>query len=147
HEVVHIFNLDQTNFLCPHWFTEGLAVINEGFDRPQEWNEMLRTRVPAGDVLNLDTIDLGFIRPRSPLEWQLAYCQAQLYVQFLEKTYGKDKIGDMLNAYRDGLDTVAAIQKVCKVDKETFEKGYRKYLEDVVREIGGDAPEKRMTLA
>ena len=24
HELVHIFNLEQTNFLVPHWFTEGL---------------------------------------------------------------------------------------------------------------------------
>jgi tetratricopeptide (TPR) repeat protein len=147
HEVVHIFNLDQTHFLCPHWFTEGLAVISEGMDRPQEWNELLRTRVPAGDVLNLDTIDLGFIRPRSPLEWQLAYCQAQLYVEYLEKTFGKDRIGDMLNAYRDGLDTVAALQKVCKVDKVTFEKGYRGYLEDVVKGIGGKPGEKAMSPA
>src|SRR5205085_769349 len=98
HEVVHIFNLDQTNFLCPHWFTEGLAVMSEGFDRPQPWNDLLRTRVPTGDVLNLDTIDLGFIRPRSPSEWNLAYCQAQLYVEYLAKTYGDDKIGDMLDA-------------------------------------------------
>lgn len=145
HELVHIFNLDQTQFLCPHWFTEGLAVISEGFERPSEWNEMLRTRVPSGDVLNLDTIDLGFIRPRSPKEWQLAYCQAQLYVEYLEKTYGKDKIGDMLNAYREGLDTVAAIKQVCKVSKEDFEKGYKKHLEAIVKELGVSVEEKPMT--
>jgi tetratricopeptide (TPR) repeat protein len=147
HEVVHIFNLDQTRFLCPHWFTEGLAVISEGLDRPQQWNDLLRTRVPTGDVLNLDTIDLGFIRPRSPSEWNLAYCQAQLYVEYLAKTYGDDKIGDMLDAFRDGLNAVAAIQKVCKVDKETFEKGYKKYLEEVAKGVGGKPGEKPLTLA
>jgi cellulose synthase operon protein C len=146
HELVHIFNLDQTRFLCPHWFTEGLAVISEGYERPATWNEMLRTRVQAGDVLNLDTIDLGFIRPRSPSEWQLAYCQAQLYVEYIEKTYGKDKIGDLLNAYRDGLDTVAALQKVCKVSKEDFEKGYKKHLAAVVKELGAATEGKPMTM-
>src|SRR5258708_30267660 len=34
HEMVHIFNLEQTNFLVPHWLTEGLAVMNEGVPRP-----------------------------------------------------------------------------------------------------------------
>ena len=42
HEMVHIFNLEQTHFLVPHWLTEGLAVNNEGFPRPQPWNTLLR---------------------------------------------------------------------------------------------------------
>src|SRR5207253_9439067 len=48
HEVVHIFNLDPTQFLVPHWLTDGLAVTNENIPRPQQWNQLLRTRVPAG---------------------------------------------------------------------------------------------------
>ncbi len=28
-EMVHVFNLEQTSFLTPHWLTEGLAVNNE----------------------------------------------------------------------------------------------------------------------
>lgn len=98
HELVHIFNLEQTQFLVPHWFTEGLAVSNEGFPRPQIWNELLLERVPAGGdkLLNLDTIDLGFIRPRSPLEWNLAYCQSQLYVDYMKEKYGKQTVCEML---------------------------------------------------
>lgn len=147
HELVHVFNLDQSNFLCPHWFTEGLAVVSEELERSQEWNDMLRTRVPAGDVFNLDTIDLGFIRPRSGDDWQFAYCQARLYVEYLEKTHGKAAIGGMLDAYRDGLDTVAALRKVCKVDKETFERGYRKHVDEEVKKLGGKPVEKPMKLS
>jgi len=146
HEVVHIFNLDQTNFLVPHWFTEGLAVGYEGFARPQTWNQLLLTRVPAGKLMTLDNIDLGFIRPRDPLEWSMAYCQSQLYVEYLAKTHGKEAIGAMLDAYRDGLGTTEAIKKVCKVDKETFEKGYRRHLEEVVKSLGGKPSEKPMSL-
>jgi tetratricopeptide (TPR) repeat protein len=145
HELVHIFNLEQTHFLVPHWLTEGLAVINEGFPRPQEWNEMLLEKVPAGEVLNLDTIDLGFIRPRSPAEWHLAYCQSQIYVEYLKKQYGEKSVGEMLAAYGDGLDTGAAIARVCKVDKAEFEKGYRAFLDEVVRGIKSKPPEKAMT--
>jgi tetratricopeptide (TPR) repeat protein len=147
HEVVHIFNLEQTNFLVPHWLTEGLAVSNEGFPRPAVWNELLRERVPAGDLLNLDTIDLGFIRPRSPLEWQQAYCQSQLYVEYLKAKYGPEAVGGLLAAYRDGLDTAAALKKVCKVDKAEFEKGYVAFLHETVKALPGRPAPKRKTAA
>src|SRR5262249_6150354 len=64
HELVHIFNLEQTNFKVPHWFTEGLAVMNEGFPRPPSWDKLLVRRYPE-KLMNLDTIDMGFIKPRS----------------------------------------------------------------------------------
>ena len=146
HELVHIFNLDQTHFLVPHWFTEGLAVMNEGYPRPQIWNQLLVERVASGNLMNLDNIDLGFIRPKSPLDWNMAYCQSQIYIQFLTETYGSEKIGEMLDAFREGLDTPAALAKVCKVDKGTFEKGYRGYIENVAKTLKSKPAEKPMTL-
>jgi tetratricopeptide (TPR) repeat protein len=148
HEMVHIFNLEQTHYHVPHWLTEGLAVNNEGFPRPASWNELLRERVPAGKLMNLDNIELGFIRPRGPDEWTLAYCQSQLYVNYIKDKYGAAAIGDMLAAYGDGLGTAAVIQRVCKVDKETFEKGYRAYLDEAIKPLRrGKTAEKRQTLA
>jgi tetratricopeptide (TPR) repeat protein len=143
---VHIFNLEQTRFQVPHWLTEGLAVVNEGFPRPQQWNQLLLQRVPAGDLMNLDDIDLGFIRPRNPDTWQMAYCQSRLYVEYLRDKHGPDSIGALLNAYRDGLDTDAAIARVCRVKKEAFEKGYQAYLKEVVHTLKGRPVQKPMTL-
>lgn len=142
HELVHIFNLEQTHFQVPHWLTEGLAVTNEGFPRPQPWNQLLRERVPANNLMTLDNIELGFIRPQSPLDWHMAYCQSQLYIEYLRKKYGPGSIGELLKAYRDGDDTVTALGKVCGVDKKAFEEGYRAFLGDVVQEMasGGRAP-------
>ncbi len=148
HEIVHVFNLEQTNFLTPHWLTEGLAVNNEGFPRPPIWNRLLSERVPVGETLNLDTIDLGFIRPRSQAEWHMAYAQSQIYVNYMTEKYGKQTVGELLDAYRDGLDTDAALKKVCKVDKAAFETGYKEYLNKEVEKIkGGKPPEKKRTLA
>jgi tetratricopeptide (TPR) repeat protein len=147
HEIVHIFNLDQTRFLVPHWFTEGLAVMNEGYPRPQIWNQLLAERVPAGNLMNLDNIDLGFIRPKSPLDWNMAYCQSQIYIQYLIDKYGIEKVGEMLIAFRDGLDAQAALAKVCMVDKPVFEKGYKEYIENVAKTLKSKAAEKPMTFA
>ena len=135
HEFVHIITLQQTGFNIPHWFTEALAVTSEGYPRPALWDKLLAERVPKGDLMNLDNINLGFIRPKSPMDWQFAYCQSLLYAQFIEEQFGEKTIAKLLQAYRKNLNTADAIQRACGVDKQTFEAGYRKYLDRVVAEI------------
>jgi tetratricopeptide (TPR) repeat protein len=142
HELVHVFNLEQTNFRVPHWFTEGLAVSQENLPMPPTWYHLLQRRVANDDLLNLDNIHLGFIRPTSAEEWQLAYLQSFQYVEYLKKTHGKERIGEFLKAYGDGLSTDAALQKYCKVSKADFEKGYRRHLEELVKKFAGKAPQK-----
>jgi tetratricopeptide (TPR) repeat protein len=148
HEVVHLFNLDQTEFRVPHWLTEGLAVRNEQMTRPPMWSLVLRERFESKTLLTLENIQLAFSRPKSQEEWTLAYCQSQLYVDFLSETYGKEAIGKILDAYRSGVDDGGAIQKACGVDKAEFEKGYLKFVEKVVQSIpqGSRKTEKAMTL-
>ncbi len=135
HELVHVITLQQTEFNIPHWYTEALAVESEGFPRPQEWNRMLLERVPNRKLLNLDTINLGFIRPKEPDERQMAYCQAQLYARYMLKRFGGDALIKMLMAYRRGLTTDRAIADSFHVAKADFEKGYLAYLDEVLKTI------------
>ncbi len=136
HEVTHVITLQQTEFNIPHWYTEALAVESEGFPRPQDWNRMLLERVPSRQkLLNLDTINLGFIRPKEPEDRQLAYCQAQLYARYMLKRFGDDALIKMLMAYRRGLTTDRAITACFHVAKDDFEKGYLSYLDEVVKTI------------
>jgi predicted Zn-dependent protease len=148
HEFVHVINLQQTNFNVPHWFTEALAVLLEDTARPPDWNEMLARRVPAGKVFNLDTINLGFIRPHSSEDWQMAYCQAEIYAQFMLAEFGEDALAKMLSAYADNLKTKDAIQRSFGVSQEDFDKRYSKHLADVVKSLApGKAEEKEVTFA
>lgn len=135
HEVVHLFNLDQTKFQIPHWFTEGLAVTLEGKTPPPRWNYILAEKLRENDLLNLDNILLGFVRPRTPDQWQQAYLQSELYVRYLTTTYGEPVIGRLLSAFEEGLDTDQALEKAIKVKKADFEKSYRAFLEDHVRKL------------
>jgi tetratricopeptide (TPR) repeat protein len=135
HEFVHVLNLQQTNFNIPHWYTEALAVNSEGYPRPPSWNEMLLERVPANKMFNLETINLGFVRPKSSNDWQMAYCQAQLYAEYMLKTYGDDALAKMLACYADNLGTRAALRRSFDVEQEDFEKGYRKYVDELVKEL------------
>ena len=147
HELVHIFNLEQTEFQVPHWLTEGLAVDNEGIKHPPDWNRALAARAASDTLLNLDNITLGFVRPRSPEEWALAYCQSHHYVLFVKKTYGDAAIGRLLAAYGEGVDDAAALKRACHVEKADFEKAYKAYILAQVKglQVGKAAP-KPMTL-
>jgi tetratricopeptide (TPR) repeat protein len=147
HEFVHVLNLQQTNFNIPHWYTEALAVINEGYPRPQIWNELLAARVPAGELFNLDNINLGFIRPNSSLDWQMAYCQAELYAEYMLATYGDDALAKMLRAYGDNLNTRDALQRSFNVEQEDFERGYRDYLAQIAAGLAAGKPRQEQTLA
>ncbi len=146
HELVHVFNLDQTKFKIPHWFTEGLAVRYEGNPMPPSWHHLLRERVAAGDLLTLDNIQLAFVRPNSIDEWTLAYLQSLQYVEFLRETYGPKAVGGFLRAFAEGKDTAAALREVCQVEKADFEKAYRAHLAKLVEKQQGKAPEKVLTL-
>ena len=64
-----------------------------------------------GFFRRLRNILLAFVRPRNQEEWALAYCQSHLYVEYLIKNYGIESVGPMLDAFHDGMDTAAALQK------------------------------------
>ncbi len=146
HELVHVFNLEQTNFQVPHWFTEGVAVAHEGsFGTvpPLNWTALLADKLHGDDLLNLDNILLGFIRPRNPQQWQQAYAQSLWYIEYLTKTYGDKAVGDLLKAFAVGMDSGPALEKVIGVKKADFEKGYRAYLADRVKDVPVRAAPKR----
>lgn len=128
HELTHIFNLAQTNFQCPHWFTEGLAVRNEGIEHPHIWTKVLQIAESNGTLFSLDTITRGFVRPRDQAEWTLAYCQSHLYVEYLASRHGEEAFARLLAAYAEGLDDDAALRRACGVDKAEFEAGYRAFI-------------------
>jgi tetratricopeptide (TPR) repeat protein len=147
HEFVHVVTLQQTRFNIPHWFTEALAVTSEGTERPAVWNRLLLERVPKGELASLDELNQIFVRPKTPLDWQFAYCQSRLYAQHMIEKYGADKIAGMLEAYRKNTSTKVAIPQVFGVSVEEFEKGYRNFLKKIVEdELGGSALAAPLTL-
>jgi predicted Zn-dependent protease len=85
--------------------------------------------------LNLDTINLGFIRPKEPEDRQMAYCQAQLYARYMLERFGPDALSKMLDAYRRGLTTDRAVTACFHVEKADFEAKFLEYLDEVVKTI------------
>ncbi len=147
HEFVHIINLQQTNFNIPHWYTEALAVHHEQTPRSEEWNRMLARRVPKGETFNLQTINLGFIRPSSSDDWQMAYCQAELYAEYMLERFGDDALIKLLEAYAANNPTPQAIVDCFGVSVEDFERGYTAKLNQIVADMPALDESKRRSVA
>ena len=69
HEMSHVFILTATNFRVPRWFTEGLAVHEEG-KRSPEWKNQPTPEVLAAirdkKLLPVARLDRGFVYPDYP---------------------------------------------------------------------------------
>lgn len=144
HEYVHVLTLQQTNFNIPHWYTEALAVRSEGYPRPVEWNALLLDRVPRGDLKNLDTLSMGFIRAGNQANWNFAYCQSVIYAEYMAARFGEPSLAKLLEAYRNNRSTDQAIPEVFGVSKQEFEKGYREYLDKIVAGLRKSEPEPEL---
>lgn len=147
HELVHVVTLQQTGFNIPHWYTEALAVRAEDHPRPQKWNELLVRRVPEEKLFNLDSINFGFTRPKSSDDWQMAYCQSQLYVDYMLQGRDEAVIRKLLAAYAENRTTAEALPQVFGLSQEEFEKGYRDYLRKIVAGMPGLEPALRAGFA
>lgn len=139
HEYVHVLTLQQTQFNIPHWYTEALAVRNEGYPRPAEWNDMLRKRVPRRDLRNLSNLNLGFISAKNGDDWNFAYCQSDLYANYLVERFGEPALEKLLLAYRAGKTTEVALKELFQTDIKDFEAGYLDYLDRIVAQLPGRA--------
>jgi tetratricopeptide (TPR) repeat protein len=148
HEYVHVVTLQQTGFNIPHWYTEALAVRNEGYPRPVEWNDMLRERVPKRDLRDLSNLNLGFIRAKNGDDWNFAYCQSDLYADYFVKRFGEDSLQKLLEAYREGQTTEVALPGLFKTSVKDFEAGYLQFLDERVAGLSqGTSTEPELTAA
>ncbi|MCU0880908.1 MAG: tetratricopeptide repeat protein, partial [Pirellulaceae bacterium] len=139
HELVHVINLQQTDFNVPHWFTEGLAVYLEGELRPRAWTDLLRQRQQAGRLFTLGDVTLGFIRPQSKDDWTLAYCQSELYIEHLISRFGDDAPRRMLAAYAARKSTGEALAELFETTEADFERSYREFIESEIAASTGAA--------
>ena len=78
-------------------------------------------------VFDLDSIKLGFIRPQEARDWTIAYCQAEMYVDYVLATYGADATGRMLAAYGKHLSTPDVLQTCFGVRRQSSRRIYASF--------------------
>ncbi len=140
HEFVHVLTLQKTNFNIPHWFTEAISVTEENIAMPVDWHRLLLKRFDNNSLFELATINNGFQKPEGPDDWTLAYCQSFLYAQYMQQEFGEEALRKLLDAYCVTGVTEEALQSAFDIPLDTFETGYRQFIEAKVRSSRNQLP-------
>lgn len=124
HEMSHVFILTATNHRVPRWFTEGLAVHEEG-QRSPEWRNRLTPDVVAAirdkKLLSVAKLDRGFVFPEYPAQVIVSYFQGGAICDFIGEKWGEEKLLDFVHSYAQVTTTPDVIQKNLGMTAEQFD--------------------------
>jgi hypothetical protein len=125
HELTHVL-VGHLTFSClgfiPTWLDEGLAVYGEG--GPQAGEQALFDQAKAaGQLPSLQSLAGRFSDEANRAD--VSYAEAYSVVNFMIKTYGRDKMTALLLDLRDGQTMDAALQAVYKFDTNGLEDAWR----------------------
>ena len=127
HEMSHVFIITATNQRVPRWFTEGLAVHEEGQHSP-EWADRVTPDVLLAirdkKLLPLLKLDRGFVFPDYPAQVIVSYFQAGSICDFISSKWGEPKLLDMVHAYAAQKTTADAVQQTLGLAPDEFDKQY-----------------------
>ena len=132
HEMAHVFTLEATEHLVPRWFSEGVSVFEEWSTGPLPGRHIPLHVLEAMEekkFLPVADLDSGFIRPTYDGQVMVSYMQAGLVCQYIERRWGQRGLVAMLEFYREGLDTGAAIQQAFGVSPATLDRGFEEFIE------------------
>jgi cellulose synthase operon protein C len=132
HEMSHVFILAATNHRVPRWFTEGLAVHEEG-DRSPEWKDRATPEVLVAirekKLLPVARLDRGFVYPEYPSQVLVSYFQAGSICDFIEEKWGEQKLLDMVHSYARRLATPQVVKEDLGLAPEEFDRQYAGWID------------------
>ena len=127
HEMSHVFILTATNHRVPRWFTEGLAVHEEG-QRSPEWRVGATPEVLAAirdkKLLPVTELDRGFVYPDYPSQVIVSYFQAGSICDFIMEKWGEGKLLGMVHSYAHLATTPQAIEQNLDLTAQQFDQQY-----------------------
>lgn len=138
HEYTHTVTLGATDNRIAHWFTEGLAVYEEQAPVPWDWVPMLYQAVSKKEFFPLDKLTWAFVRPKRPVDRQLAYAESFWICKYVEQTYGHDAILKMLELMRHADRQEDVFPKVTGKSIPEFMNNFQSWAEQQVSAWGYD---------
>jgi tetratricopeptide (TPR) repeat protein len=127
HELSHVFILQATKHRVPRWFTEGLAVHEEGQVHP-EWGDRLTPEVLVAmrdhKLLPVTQMDQGFIFPEYPTQVIVSYFQAGAICDYIQQTWGDAKLLEMVHSFAQLKTTPEVIEEDLKMSPKDFDQAF-----------------------
>jgi tetratricopeptide (TPR) repeat protein len=137
HELSHVFILQATHHRVPRWFTEGLAVHEEGQARAA-WSNRLTPDVLIAirdkKLLSVAKMDQGFIFPEYPSQVIVSYFQAGSICDYIVQRWGEDKLLEMVHSFAALKTTPVVIEEDLKMLPADFDAAYMEWLNKQVEE-------------
>lgn len=133
HEIAHVFTLEATNHRLPRWFSEGLSVYEEWNTGPLADRELsvdVLTAIQQEQLLALDILDQGFVRPSYNGQVQVSYMQAGLVCDFIASRWGHEALVAMLKQFADGADTREALAFALGDGHTSFDSDFAAHLQE-----------------
>ena len=108
----------------PAWLNEGLAMYSEGELR-RENREALERAIRENRLISVRSLTAPTGKPE---EINLFYGEAYSVVEFLLKTYGKEKMAELLAVFKEGADYDDALMRVYGFDQDGLDARWRESL-------------------
>jgi tetratricopeptide (TPR) repeat protein len=138
HEFTHTVTLAATDNRIGHWMTEGLAVLEERSPVPWDWVPMLYNTVKKKELFSIDQLTWAFVRPKRPIDRQLAYAQSHWICQYIEQTWGHDATLEMMRAFKEGKSQEQVFPEILGKSTTEFSADFEKWAEAEVAKWGYD---------
>ena len=132
HEMAHIFTLEATDHLVPRWFSEGVSVFEEWSTGPLRGRHIpthVLQAMAEDKFLPVASLDEGFIRPTYENQVIVSYMQAGLICEYIAGTFGQQALRTMLERFRAGDNSVAALETALGITTEEFDERFAGHVE------------------
>jgi len=136
HVVVHLAT-ENPYAGIPAWLDEGLAMYNQG-EFPETNREALERAVRENRLISVRSLTAPTGKPE---EINLFYSEVYSLVEFLLKSYGKEKMAELLAVYKEGASYDDALMKVYGFDQDGLDTRWRESLGLVPEEVIQATPE------
>lgn len=106
----------------PRWLDEGLAMWSEG-SLERDYRSALDSAVRKNQLLSLRSLASNF--PADSKQATLTYAESYSVVVYIRDTFGRAKIGELLQTFREGNTYDAALQRVLGVTTDQLDERWR----------------------
>jgi cellulose synthase operon protein C len=113
HEMAHVYTLESTDFHVPRWLTEGLSVFEEWRTGPSGGEQIpayVLADLARGRALPVARLNGGFVHPQYPNQLLVSYMQAGLICDYIDRSFGFERLRALLQAFAHTSDVSAAMQ-------------------------------------
>lgn len=138
HEFTHTVTLAATDNRIAHWFTEGLAVMEEHAPLRWEWVPMLYQAVHKRQLFTLENLTWAFVRPKRPIDRQLAYAESYWICDYIEQKWGHESILKMLAEFKKGREQRDVFPEILGQNETEFQRGFFAWTEKQIAGWGYD---------